>query len=217
MGVEIGDIGTDHLWIRGCTTLRDVEFTIPSDRIVAGTWLLAGAATRGFLVLENAPVKEMRAILELYEKMGGQWEFIGGKLYTDSKQIHNPVHDVKTDCYPGFPTDLQSILLPVLLTIPGKSSIVETIFEHRFQIAQQLTLLGGKIYLKDQLAIVEGTGRLKGTSVEAFELRGCAGLLVAALCADGVTHIHGADYLYRGYEEPERRLQEVGGIVIRQE
>ena len=97
--------------------LRDVEYTVPPDRIVAGTCLYAAAATRGKIVLEHAPVEEMEAVLQVYEKMGGQWVCNSGKLKADAREIRYPVSMTETARYPGFPTDMQSILMAVLLTV----------------------------------------------------------------------------------------------------
>ncbi|NCC42761.1 MAG: UDP-N-acetylglucosamine 1-carboxyvinyltransferase, partial [Clostridia bacterium] len=123
LGAEIGGIGTRELWIRGVTALRDAEYTIPPDRIVSGTYLYAAAITRGNIIISNPPLQEMTAVLQVYEKMGGQWESIGGKLRADAGNIKYPINDLSTECYPGFPTDMQSILMAVVLTIPGESHI----------------------------------------------------------------------------------------------
>lgn len=212
MGAEIGGVGTRVLTVRGVGTLRDVEFTVPSDRIVAGTYLFGAAATRGRIVLEAAPIGEMEAVLRVYEKMGGQWEERDGKLVADASRARYPV-SVKTDCYPGFPTDLQSSLMAALVTVEGESCIEERIFENRFKIVPELRKMGAVIDLQGRSAIIKGPGKLKGREVTASELRGGASLVLAGLAAEGVTVLHNPHYVQRGYEKLEQDIIRMGGKI----
>ena len=123
MGAVIQGEESGTIRIRGVSGLHSAEMEVPADRIAAGTYLLAGAATRGEVALEGAPVAEIRSLLELYGKMGGQYEVKGGTLFTDSRGIGNRPVQVATGCYPGFPTDLQSPLAAVCATIEGISRI----------------------------------------------------------------------------------------------
>lgn len=216
MGAEIRGVGTRELWIRGVGIFRNARIRVPADRIVAGTWLYAAAATRGNVELEDAYVPEMRAVLEVYEKMGGQWDYNSGKLRADSRNIRNPISLVETDCYPGFPTDMQSILAAVLLTIPGESRIREKIFENRFRVMEEFARMGGKVKIQEKDACIQGGNPLTGTQVCAGDLRGGAALIVAALAAKGTTVIKNLQYIERGYEHLDFVLGRLGAeIAIR--
>lgn len=212
MGAEIGGIGTRTLWIRGVQALRNVEYTVPADRIVAGTYLYAAAATRGDVVLENAPVEEMAAVLQVYEKMGGQWESSSGKLKACARGVREPVSHLETACYPGFPTDMQSILMAVLLTVWGESRIQEQIFEDRFKVVPELARMGAAIAVTGREAWIRGSS-LQGTVVKAQELRGGAALVVAGLAAEGTTVIHNSHFIERGYENIEQDISNLGGRI----
>lgn len=213
MGAKIKGIGTKNLEICGGAPLSPVEYQVPADRIVAGTYLYAAAASRGNCVLHKAPIKEMQSVLSIYEKMGGQWEYNSGKLKANAENVRFPVEHLQTASYPGFPTDMQSILMSVLLTIPGKSCICESIFENRFQIVPQLQRMGGKVWADGNCAWIEGGHSLEGKTVEARELRGGAALVVAGLTAKGITRIQNAHYIERGYEELHKRIQELNGKI----
>lgn len=213
MGAEIGGIGTRRLRIRGVRILRDAQFWVPPDRIVAGTYLYAAAATRGKVELLDVPVDEIASILRVYEKMGGQWECNGGKLIADASGVRRMVEYTRTQCYPGFPTDMQSVLMAVLLTIPGMGRIREEIFEDRLKTAGELKKLGGRIHTAGRDAWIIGGGPLTGARVEARDLRGGAALAVAALAASGTTVIGNAGFVERGYEAIDADLAGLGARI----
>ena len=170
-GVKIQGTGTDCLVIEGGSQLKDTEFTIPSDRIAAGTYLFAGAITRGRVTLHRAPVEELTSILQVYEKMGGQYYRNSGKLVTDSRR--NPISCSISGnrSVSGFPTDMQSVLMSVLATVKGDSVIREQIFEERFKIVSPLNRMGARILVDGRDALIHGTSALKGQHVFAEELR----------------------------------------------
>lgn len=213
MGVAIRGIGTENLMITGTKRLRDVTFPVPADRIVAGTYLLAGAATRGEIVLEQAPFDEMTAILDAYVKMGGQYEVSSGKLVADSRNVRNPLSYIETDVYPGLPTDLQSPLLAVLAGIRGESHVRETVFEDRYKIVPQLNRMGASIRVDGRDACIAGTDALHGEKVSARELRGGAALVIAALSAAGESQIENRHYIERGYEDICKDIRLLGGAI----
>lgn len=218
MGAEIRGIGTKKIWIRRAGALRDVEYTVPSDRIVAGTCLYAAAATRGQISLHHVDPGEMEAVLGVYEKMGGQWEMRSGTLRANASGIRFPVEKVSTRPYPGFPTDMQSVLMAVLLTIPGESRIEENIFEKRFQIVEELKKMGGHIERKGKTAVIHGGKILAGAVIRARELRGGAALIIAGLSAEGESVVEHAEYIERGYEKPEELFGQLGAeIQIREQ
>lgn len=213
MGAQISGIGTQNLTIEGGYHLHAAEQEVPADRIVAGTYLYAVAATRGCCILRGAPICEMQSILQVYEKMGGQWEYFGGKLKANAEKIGYPVCNLVTASYPGFPTDMQSILLPVLLSVSGNSCVREEIFENRFQVIPQLQRMGGHLCAKGTCAYIRGKSTLCGTCVKAKELRGGAALVLAGLAAQGTTQIKNAHYIQRGYEGIDKRIRELGGRI----
>lgn len=215
MGAKIEILENGSICIEGVKKLHSGSGTIPPDRIVAGTYLMAAAATRGEIILENPPIDEMHAILEVYRKMGGQCHRIGGKLIVNGKNAGFPLELLETDVYPGFPTDLQSPAMAVLVTIPGVSRIREKIFEDRYKLASWLCYMGAKIEIRDGMAVVHGGYPLRGCIVEAEELRGGAALVIAALAAEGVTRIRGCSFIERGYEHICEDLTALGGLLIK--
>lgn len=190
---------------------------VPSDRIVAGTYICAAAITRSEITIENAPIEELEAFLEVYEKMGGQYEDKSGKLRVNGKFVCHPIHCLETEAYPGFPTDLQSPVLAVLATIPGQSHIRESIFEDRFRAAKELVRMGAHIEVKGADARIDGGYPLTGCRVKADELRGGAALVLAAIAAQGETCITGAGFIRRGYEHICEDLKALGCQEIREE
>lgn len=213
MGAQIRGEGTECLEIRGVKELHGGRIKIPCDRIVAGTYLCAAAATRGSIVISNPPEKELDAFLEVYQKMGGQCEYNSGKLVADARNARLSVPYIETREYPGFPTDLQSPLMAVLATAEGCSRIQENLFENRFRIVEELNRMGAHIKVWGNMAEIEGTESLHGTSVQARELRGGAALMIAALSAEDCTEIGGYSYIRRGYEDICRDITALGGSI----
>lgn len=214
MGAKIQGDGGECIHITGVEALTGGEMQVPPDRIVAGTYLCAGAATRGKIVIENPPEGELDAFLEVYRKMGGQYEVKSGKLVADGSGIRFPVSFLETEVYPGFPTDLQSPLLAVLTTIPGKSHVREKIFEDRYKAAGELNRMGASITVMGRDAWIKGGFMLRGCEVFAEELRGGAALVLAALAAEGITVVRGYSYIRRGYEHICEDLAALGGVII---
>ena len=206
MGAKIRIRENGCICIEGVEKLEAGDGCIPPDRIVAGTYLMAAAATRGEIILENPPLEEMDGILDVYRKMGGQYEWKSGKLIANGAGIQFSVPFLETEAYPGFPTDLQSPLLAVLTTVPGISRIRENIFENRFKICSELTKMGAHIEVRGSEVKICGS-RLKGCRLRAEELRGGAALVIAALAADGESVIEGVPFIRRGYEDICRDLR----------
>ena len=206
MGARIFHEKEGCIRVQGVTSLYGTEMLIPADRIVTGTYLCAAAASRGSVTVENAPEGEMEAFLEVYRKMGGQYEWKSGKLIANGAGIQFSVPFLETEAYPGFPTDLQSPLLAVLTTVPGISRIRENIFENRFKICSELTKMGAHIEVRGSEVKICGS-RLKGCRLRAEELRGGAALVIAALAADGESVIEGVPFIRRGYEDICRDLR----------
>lgn len=213
-GANIDGVGTDRLVIRGGSTLYGTDFTVPADRIVAGTYLFGCIGTGGSIFLEDAPWEEMAAVLETAEHMGGKLCTSREGLYVQAAARPTAVSCIRTEPYPGFPTDLQSVALAVAAVGNGDSLIRETIFENRFRVAEDLRRMGAR--LKEQgvdSMLVQGVDTLYGAEVEAHELRGGAALVVAGLMARGETKVTGCQYIYRGYENICRDFRELGARV----
>lgn len=213
MGACISGAGTARMEIQGVKNLKGGMGVVPPDRIVTGTYLFGTAATRGKITIVNPPKGEMDAFLEVYGKMGGQYEWNSGKLVADASGICYPVSSVETGVYPGFPTDLQSPLMAVLATVPGKSRIRENVFEDRFRVAEELNRMGASVHIEGQTAWITGRAGLHGTKVQARELRGGAALVIAALAAEGETIIKGCSFIRRGYENICRDLSLMGAQI----
>lgn len=213
MGAKISGEGSDIIIIEGKKELYGKTMEVPPDRIVAGTYLCACAATRGRIELEHVPFEEMKSFLEVYKKIGGQYKHNSGKLLADSVGLCQPVSFLETDIYPGFPTDLQSPLLAVLATINGRSCICENIFENRFQTAEELRKMGAKIRTEGNMAEIYGGEILRGCEVRARDLRGGAALVIAGLAAEGMTTVGGYSYIQRGYENIAKDIRALGGRI----
>lgn len=215
-GAQIEGIGTDRLVIVGGRRLSGTEFGVPADRIVAGTYLLACLGTGGAVLLEDAPVSHMEAVVGFACRMGAECQEAQEGLYVQAPGRLLSCDRLTTEIYPGFPTDLQSVALVVMTAAEGKCLIEETIFENRFRILEPLRRMGGKVRLIDAgKAEVEGPVFLNGTETEAWELRGGAALVTAGLMADGETIVKGCDYIDRGYENICRDLRELGARIYR--
>lgn len=214
MGAIIQGEGEDCICIRGVEELHGGVMQVPPDRIVAGTYLCACAATRGKISLENPPVGELDAFLEVYRKMGGQYKVKSGKLVADGTGVNRAVPFLKTEVYPGFPTDLQSPLMAVLAAVPGESHIREQIFEDRFKAAEELNRMGAEIAVVGRDARICGRKGLRGCTVCAEELRGGAALVIAGLAAQGETIVRGCSYISRGYEHICEDLSLMGADIV---
>ena len=215
MGAKIQVDGTSEIRIQGVKSLSAGCIQVPPDRIVSGTYICAAAITRSQIILENPPEGELKAFLEVYRKMGGQYKGNSGKLLVNGKNVHNPIEFLETGAYPGFPTDLQSPLMSVLITVEGKSCIREAIFEERYKAALELVRMGADIRIQGRDALLQGGRPLLGTFVRAQELRGGAALILAALFASGTTVLDGYSFVQRGYEHICQDLNQLGASVKR--
>ena len=206
--------------ITGVQCLRDSEYTLMPDRIVAGTYLLAAAATRGQICLHRVPLDHMKALLDLMRQAGvllsAKEEETGWALSIDCRKIMPQVLQVETAPYPGFPTDLQSQLMAAAAAVPGLECYIrENLFEDRFVIAKELKKLGAEIEICQNEAYIRGVRRLNAATLKPRELRGGAALVLAALAAEGVSEIEPDDYIRRGYEHIDKDLRELGGEIRR--
>ncbi|OWZ84133.1 UDP-N-acetylglucosamine 1-carboxyvinyltransferase [Natranaerobius trueperi] len=216
LGGNVKGAGTEKITIEGKQSMQGTDYRIIPDRIVAGTYMLAGAITRSEITLTNVVPEHIRGLANLLEQCGVQVIF-GEKNVTISaknRNIVSPKH-VTTQPYPGFPTDMQPQLLAFSCFTEGTSFITEKIFDGRFNHVPELRKLGAKIEVKKQTAKVTGVSVLSGTVVEATDLRAGAALVLAALGAEGVTVIENIDHIERGHESFDEDLKSLGANILR--
>lgn len=220
MGAKIEGINTPTLIIHGVERLIGCSHTIIPDRIEAGTFLCAVAATCGDVVLENINLEQINTIIDLLEKCGCSLTKIKEnnkeeiRIKREYGQRLNS-KDITTAPYPGFPTDLQAQVMAVMTQASGISIIHETIFENRFQHAIELERLGATLRINDNTAIVAGPSHLTGCTVMATDLRASATLAIAGLVAQGETIIDRIYHLDRGYAHIEQKLNKIGARITR--
>ena len=214
-GAKIEGEGTSCILVEGVSHLRDSTYTLMPDRIVAGTYLFAAAATRGEICLEGMRPSDMESVLDVLGRMGAVYENREDGFYLDGRKAINPLPVVCTETYPGFPTDLQSQLLATLCVARGRSVIRECIFEERFRIAPWLNRMGADVTTDGREAVIEGKAHLSGQMVKAQELRGGAALVIAALMAQGITRVYGSAFIERGYEDLAGDLRKLGAVILK--
>jgi len=214
-GARICGKGTAFIEIEGVKQLHDVEFTLSPDRIVAGTYMAAVAAAGGDVVLKNSPVYHIDSVIRVLKKVGCDIKIADDILRIRCDRRPQPLEILKTQPYPGFPTDMQSQLMTVLSLADGKSTIIETIFESRFQNAYELKKMGANIIIdeKEKKAVISGVRKLKGATVKAHDLRAGAALVIAGIAAEGTTIIKESDTIERGYEDICRDFNSLGADV----
>lgn len=214
-GARICGKGSAYIEIEGVKKLHQVEYTLSSDRIVAGTYMTAIAATSGDAVLTGVPVRQLDSIIRILRKIGCNIEVTQDNLKISLKQRPLQLEILKTQPYPGFPTDMQSQMMSVLCMADGKSTIIEEIFESRYANVTELKKMGALISLETigNKAIISGVKRLYGSVVNAHDLRGGAALVVAGLAAEGTTIIRDATCIERGYEDICRDLSQLGANI----
>ena len=210
-GAKITGAGSTEIRICGVKQLKATEFTVPGDRIVAGTYLCACMAAAGEVLLKGAPCEQMDAVLTQAGTMGALCQITEEGLYVQVHDRLKAVNKLITEPYPGFPTDMQSQFLSVLALAEGSCVIEENIFENRFHTIPYLQAMGADVVQTDVRHIqVRGVEELHGYTVSAEELRGGAALVIAGVAAKGETVVDGCEYIERGYENICRDLRELG-------
>lgn len=215
MGATIEGAGTDSLRIQGSDSLGAAKHRVIADRIEAGSYAVAAAITGGELTLENAPVEAMGAVLDALGQAGVKVEASENGLRISARGVRLEGLDIRTDPYPGFPTDMQAQFMALLSLAEGASVITETIFENRFMHVPELARMGADINVTGSSATVRGVDALKGAPVMATDLRASMSLVLAGLAAKGETVINRLYHLDRGYERLEDKLQAVGANIER--
>ena len=213
-GAKISGIGESRLTIEGVKELHGVEYEIIPDRIEAGTFMIAGAITRGNILLQNVIAEHLTAVIDKLREIGVEINTDSNTARIKGNNLYHPV-DITTMPYPGMPTDMQAQFMALLCTIEGKSIITEKIFPDRFIHAAELRRMGADITVEGACAIIRGAPSLSGTHVMVSDLRAGAGLVLIGLVANGTTHVHRIYHLDRGYEKFEDRLTSLGAITKR--
>lgn len=213
-GAKISGIGESRLTIEGVRELHGVEYEIIPDRIEAGTFMIAGAITRGNILLENVIAEHLTTVIDKLREIGVEINTDSNTARIKGNNLYHPV-DITTMPYPGMPTDMQAQFMALLCTIEGKSIITEKIFPDRFIHAAELRRMGADITVEGACAIIRGAPSLSGTHVMVSDLRAGAGLVLTGLVANGTTHVHRIYHLDRGYEKFEERLTSLGATIKR--
>jgi UDP-N-acetylglucosamine 1-carboxyvinyltransferase len=215
MGANVQGAGTSRIVIEGVDELTPVEWTVMPDRIEAGTFMMAAAASGGDVAIKNARPEHLKMELEKLREMGVE---VNTSLGGVRVRVEDPADlagvDVSTLPFPGFATDLQAQMMVVLTQATGAGIITENVYENRLQVAEELNRMNAGIDLfGGHRALIRGPRKLSGTIVQAPDLRGGAALVLAGLVADGTTIVDGARHILRGYENFEEKLCGLGATV----
>jgi len=214
MGAKISGIGSDRLVIEGVEKLHGAEHSVIPDRIEAGTFLCAVAATGGEITVKHCRPDTLDAVIVKLKEVGLQME-VGPDWIKASMQGRPKSVNFRTSEYPAFPTDMQAQLMTVNAIASGSSTITETIFENRFMHVQELNRLGADIAIEGNTAIAQGVEKLSGAIVMATDLRASASLVIAGLAAQGETQVDRIYHLDRGYDRMEHKLTLLGANIER--
>ena len=219
MGARIEGHGSSRIRIQGVEKLHGCTHAVVADRIEAGTFLCAVAATGGEVLLRHARAEHLDAVVEKLQEAGVQIEPVeGGIRVVSAGAAKLKAQGFRTTEYPGFPTDMQAQFMALNCVANGTAAVTETIFENRFMHVNELVRLGARIQVDGRVAIIEGldgTARLSGAAVMATDLRASASLVIAGLVAEGDTVVERIYHLDRGYDRMEAKLRALGADIER--
>lgn len=212
-GARIRGAGSSKIIIEGVKTLCSTEHRVIPDRIVAATYLSAAAITKGEIVLKGVRPDYFTSVLRVFENIG--CEIFGNpqSVYLKSGNLVSRNLKIKTGVYPEFPTDSGPIIIPLLCTAQGRSSITETIFQNRFRFLNELRKFGANVALENKTAVIDGGDAFKASEVFCTDLRGGAALVLAALNADGISYINDIYHIERGYYNLPECLNSLGADI----
>ncbi|RDW20555.1 UDP-N-acetylglucosamine 1-carboxyvinyltransferase [Oceanobacillus chungangensis] len=216
MGANIIGAGTETIRIEGVDKLRGAEHSIIPDRVEAGTFMVAAAITGGNVLIENAVTEHLRSVISKLEEMNVTVKEEGNGVRVigpESGELKST--DIKTLPYPGFPTDMQSQLMALMLRAEGTSVLTETVFENRFMHVEEFRRMNAQMKIEGRSVIIEGASDLQGAEVAATDLRAAAALILAGLAADGVTRVTELKHLDRGYVNLAGKLAALGADIER--
>lgn len=212
MGAKISGAGTSEIRIDGVTSLRGCDHTVIPDRIEAGTYLVAAAMTGGDVVVRGAVPAHLDAVIAKLREAGAGVEIEGDSIRVTRSATHGV--QLRTQPYPGFPTDMQPQFVSLFTSVKGTGMVTETMFTSRFKYVDELRRMGADIIVEGNVCLVRGK-RLSGTHVTATDLRAGAALVLAGLVASGTTVVDGLEHLDRGYEGLEMKLKGLGASIGR--
>jgi UDP-N-acetylglucosamine 1-carboxyvinyltransferase len=215
MGANIEGAGTATIRVRGVSSLHGARYRINPDRIEAGTFLIAGAITRGDLTIASCNPTHLGAVIAKLREAGAQVDLLGPDSVRVRASAQLRAADISTEEYPGFPTDMQAQYMALATQAEGVSQVRENIFENRFMHVQELVRMGANIKVDGKTATVRGPARLSAAAVMCSDLRASASLVLAALVAEGETIIDRVYHMDRGYEHIEEKLSGVGAQIQR--
>jgi UDP-N-acetylglucosamine 1-carboxyvinyltransferase len=214
MGANIKGAGTDIIRIQGVDRMHGCRHTIIPDRIEAGTYMIAAAATRGSITLENVIPKHLESVTAKLREIGAEVVVMDDSIQVNGRDKYRAI-DVKTSPYPGFPTDLQQPITSLLALAKGTSVVTDNIYSARFRHIDELRRMGAHLRVEGRSALIEGVSRLNGAKVVASDLRAGAALVIAGLATNGTTELEGLEHIDRGYENLVGKLQSLGADVQR--
>ena len=212
MGANIKGAGTDVIRIRGVKKLHGTEYSIIPDQIETGTFMFAAAVTRGDVTVRNVIPKHMEAISSKLLEMGCEVVEFDDAIRVVGKPVLGSCN-VKTLPYPGFPTDMQPQICVALALAKGRGIVTESIFENRFKYVDELAKMGAQIKVESNVAVIDGVERFTGADLVAPDLRAGAALVLAGLSAEGITTVDDIEFILRGYESFEKKLQGLGAVI----
>jgi UDP-N-acetylglucosamine 1-carboxyvinyltransferase len=213
-GAQIEGAGEDTIRIAGVHHLNGSTHQVIPDRIVAGTVLIAAAATHGHVTVRDVNSAHLGALLSKMREAGVRVSVERDIITVECPGSYNAV-DIRTAPFPGFPTDLQAPFMAFLTVAKGTSVIRENVFEARFKHVNELTRMGADVSVDLQTAVVRGVPQLSGASVESTDLRGGASLVIAGLMADGITRVESLQHIDRGYQQVDVYLRDLGADIVR--
>lgn len=215
MGGNISGIGTGTLKIQGGQKFHDIQWQVPGDRIVAGTYLSAIMAAGGKALFRKSCPHQLGCVIRTMREMGAEIRFWENEIEIEMTGQPKAI-SVETSPYPGFPTDLQSMMMVLLSVGEGTGYLKEKVFEGRFATAKELHKMGADIIIKGREALITGQKALKAAQVQACDLRGGAALVVAGLAAEGETKVTDCHHILRGYEDICYDLKSLGAKIRRE-
>jgi UDP-N-acetylglucosamine 1-carboxyvinyltransferase len=214
MGARIEGHGTSRIRIQGVDALHGCTHQVVADRIEAGTFLCAVAATGGDVLLRHGRADHLDAVIEKLQAAGATVLAVDGGIRVQSSG-RLKAQNFRTTEYPGFPTDMQAQFMALNSISHGASKVTETIFENRFMHVNELVRLGAQIQIEGKVSLVEGVAKLSGATVMATDLRASASLVIAGLVAEGETMVDRIYHLDRGYDQMETKLRALGADIER--
>ena len=215
MGAKITGAGTHTIEIEGVAALGGGDYAVMPDRIEAGTYLTAGALTRGQVTVRHVRPDSLLSMLCKFEEAGAVITLGEDWVTLDMQGARPKAVNISTAPYPGFPTDMQAQFMAMNTVAEGTSSVIENIFENRFMHVQELQRMGAQIQLNGNTAIITGIERLTGAPVMATDLRASASLILAGLAADGESIVERIYHVDRGYERIEEKFSQLGANIKR--